>query len=30
MLAMDFVPDERKNLILLVVVFQKLLGKSLG
>jgi hypothetical protein len=30
MFAMDFVPDERKNLVLLVVVFQKLLGKSLG
>jgi hypothetical protein len=30
MFAMDFVPDEGKNLILLVVVFQKLLGKSLG
>jgi hypothetical protein len=30
MFAMDFVPDERKNLILLVVVFQKLLGNCLG
>jgi hypothetical protein len=30
MFAMDFVRDEGKNLILLVVVFQELLGNCLG